>query len=154
MSLSLVAAACSRDGSHSVVGPTPVEGPEPAGNGGGSRAQYPSDGPAVVTYVIAKYPEYLRAGVSREERQRNMEFLRDRIIETGICGGMNLAWNLKRGVGPRSIDAIDWRHGQADINDVVDIARDWDNTSAPIALHWHVTAGPAGWDPFPAPRCG
>ena len=30
-----------------------------------------------------------------------MEFLRNRMIEAGICGGLDLGWNLKRG-GPDS----------------------------------------------------
>ncbi|HEX5475567.1 MAG TPA: hypothetical protein VFX12_12985 [Vicinamibacterales bacterium] len=115
---------------------------------------YPSNGPALVAYVAAKYPERLAAGVSPGQRLQNMEFLRDRIIEAGLCGGMNVAWNLKRGVGPHSIDAIDWRHGAQDSNDVVDLASDYDNTSHALQLHWVVTDGPAGWDPFPAPSCG
>ena len=87
------------------------------------------------------------------KRIANVEFLRDRVIETGLCGGMNLAWNLKRGVGPRSIDAIDWRHGVEDINDVVDLAVDYDNTNTPLRLQWIVVEGPAGWDPYPEPPC-
>lgn len=155
--LAFAAAACS--GSSPVepspvadVALTPAPAPAPAPPPP-ARQQYPGNGPDVVAYVAAKYPERLAAGVSLDQRRANMEFLRDRVIETGICGGMNLAWNLKRGVGPRSIDAIDWRHGERDINDVVDLALGWDDTGQPLRLHWHVTAGPAGWDPFPQPAC-
>lgn len=67
-------------------------------------SSYPGSGPALVAYIAARYPERLAAGVSIEQRTANMEFLRDRVIEAGICGGMNLAWNLKRGVGPAGWD--------------------------------------------------
>ena len=49
-----------------------------------------------------------------------MAYIRDRMIEAGICGGFDLAWNLKRGVGPRSTDALLWRDGGRDR--VIDIA--------------------------------
>ena len=35
-----------------------------------------------------------------------MMFLRNRVIEAGICGGLNLGWNLKRGGPELSIDFI------------------------------------------------
>jgi len=146
-----VTTACDLSKSTSPTGPTAIGTGVPAP--GTPAAGYPSTGPEVVAYVAAKYPEKLAAGVSHAERVANMEFLRDRVIETGLCGGMLLAWNLKRGVGPRSIDAIDWRHGEADINDVVDIASDYDNTAVPLRLHWIVVSGPAGWDPYPQPSC-
>lgn len=145
--LSLCLAACS-----SPV-PNPAAPRTDAGDPPVTATSYPTSGPAVVAYVAAKHPERLVAGISIEQRTANMEFLRDRVIETGICGGLNLAWNLKRGVGPRSIDAIDWRHGADDVNDVVDLAYDWDNTDRPLSLHWQIIDGPAGWDPFPKPVC-
>jgi hypothetical protein len=91
--------------------------------------------------------------VSHQERVDSMEFLRDRIIEAGTCGGMRLARNLKRGVGPHSIDAIAWRPGEGDETEVVDLARDYDNASAPLELHWIVVGGPPGWDPAPQVEC-
>lgn len=105
-------------------------------------------GPEVVERVAARYPEKLAGGISHEERIANMEFLRDRIIEVGTCHGLLLAWNRKPN-GGRSIDAIDWRHGVEDINDVVDLAMDYDNASEPLRLHWSVTHGPATWEPYP-----
>lgn len=109
-------------------------------------------GREVVAIVAARYPEKLVAGVSLEERKANMAFLRDRIIEEGTCNGLLLAWNRKKR-GARSIDAINWRHGKEDINDVVDIAAGYDDTRRPLRLHWLVVAGPAGWDPYPAHPC-
>ena len=106
----------------------------------------------VVVRVMARHPERLVEDISVEERIANMEFLRDRVIEVGICGGLNLAWNRKQN-GVRSIDAINWRHGDNDINDVVDLALDYDNPDRRLTLHWVVTDGPAGWDPYPEPAC-
>lgn len=129
------------------LGPAPVvtTAPDPA-------SQPRLTGPEVVAQVAARYPEKLAADVSDEERTANMEFLRDRIIEVGTCSGLFLAWNRKQS-GRRSIDAIDWRHGEEDINDVVDLALDHDNTDAPLRLQWMVVGGPAGWDPYPTPTC-
>ena len=106
-------------------------------------------GPAVVARVAAQYPERLAAGVSHEQRVANMEFLRDRIIELGNCSGLMLARNRKTN-GHLSIDAINWRHGQNDINDVVDVASAYDDTGHALELHWIVVDGPAGWDPIPS----
>jgi hypothetical protein len=149
--LVLLSWGCDLTKTSSAVGPTHIATDNPVP--GVPTIAYPGTGPEVVAYVAAKYPEKLAAGVSHADRIANVEFLRDRVIETGLCGGMNLAWNLKRGVGPRSIDAIDWRHGVEDINEVVDLAVDYDNTSAPLRLQWIVVDGPAGWDPYPQPPC-
>ena len=44
-----------------------------------------------------------------------MEFIRDRIIETGICKGMDLGRNFKRGTPVLSHDYLVWRQpGQHD----------------------------------------
>ena len=138
----------SKSGGHlAPLGPTEVASPAPD-----PAVQSRLTGPEVVAIVAARYPEKLVAGVSREEREANMKFLRDRIIEVGTCNGLLLAWNRKTS-GLRSIDAINWRHGVEDINDVVDLALDYDNTHAPLRLHWIVVGGPAGWDPYPPHAC-
>ena len=63
-----------------------------------------------------------------------MRFLRDRIIEAGLCGGLDLGWNLKRGGPDISIDFIAERvNGQVVGHD---IAADYDNTSTPLHLYW------------------
>lgn len=111
-----------------------------------------SDGNAIVQCVAAKYPSYLAAGVSLHQRETNMAFLRDRVIEAGICGGLDLAWNLKRGVGPHSIDALAWRVGGRD--EVVDIGAGFDDTSTELRLQWIIVAGPPGYDGYsPRPNC-
>jgi hypothetical protein len=129
------------------VSPGPSPSPSP-GNGGSCAS---NDGNAIVRCVSATYPDRLAAGVSLNQRIANMEFLRDRVIEAGICGGLDLAWNLKRGVGPHSIDALAWRHNG--IDDVVDIGAAYDDTSRPLGLQWGIVAGPPGYDPYPRPSC-
>ncbi|MGE3345789.1 MAG: hypothetical protein AB7L71_20390 [Vicinamibacterales bacterium] len=135
---------------------TPMPPSAPGGGGGpvlppGNCAS--SDGPTIVACIEAKYPQYLVAGISLHERENNMAFLRDRVIEAGICGGLDLAWNLKRGVGPHSIDALAWRIGN--VVEVVDIGAAFDDTSQPLRLQWGIVAGPPGYDGYsPRPTCG
>jgi hypothetical protein len=129
--------------------PAPTPGPGPTPGSGGSCAS--NNGDAIVSCVAAKYPSALAAGVSLSQRIANMEFLRDRVIEAGICGGLDLAWNLKRGVGPHSTDALAWRHNG--IDDVVDIGSAYDDTSRPLTLQWSIVAGPPGYDRYPAFSC-
>ncbi len=132
--------------------------PPPGGGGGGGGGgvpcgpPYPSDGEAIVNCVAKQYPEKLVAGVSQSQRVANMEFLRNRVIETGRCGGLDLALNLKRGVGPHSIDAIAWKHPNGFV-DVVDIGAAYDDTSRPLNLQWSIVSGPAGYDGYPAFTC-
>jgi len=118
--------------------------PPPGGGGGGDNGgpgrpcgpPYPNTGQRVVECVMAKYPERLRAGVSLSTRQANMTFLRDRVIETGICGGMELGWNMKRGGPEKSIDYITWHNGREWIG--VDIGRAYDATDRRLELVWNL----------------
>jgi hypothetical protein len=131
----------------------------PGGGGGGGGGGgvpparcYLRDGEALVNCIAAKYPERLVPTATLEERDRNMAFLRDRIIENGICGGLDLAWNLKRGVGPHSIDALAWRHDG--IVEVVDIGQAYDDTSRTLRLQWALVGGTPGYDGYsPRPAC-
>lgn len=142
-------------GSASFLTPLPVVVPVP---GPGPGPQTPGncatrDGDALVQCIADKYPSYLAAGVSDSQRHSNMEFLRDRIIEAGICGGLDLAWNKKRGDGPHSIDALAWRTSGGD--EVVDIGVGFDDTSTTLRLQWAIVAGPPGYDTYsPRPNCG
>lgn len=130
----------------------------PLPTGGGSGPSVPpgncatSNGDALVQCIAAKYPSYTAPTGSFHERESNMAFLRDRIIEAGICGGLDLAWNLKRGVGPHSIDAIAWRVNGRD--EVVDIGAAYDDYHQTLRLQWGIVAGPPGYDPYPRPNCG
>jgi hypothetical protein len=106
---------------------------------------WPSSGPAVIAYISDAFPEYLVPTGSLGARIEHMEFLRDRIIEAGICGGLDFAFNLKRGVGPHSHDAIAWRKPNGFV-EVVDIASAFDDHHSTMLLHWAIVAGPSGYD--------
>ncbi len=111
--------------------PTPAPAPSGGGNGGSCAS---ADGQSIVRCIGAKYPERLVAGVSLARRQENMMFLRDRMIEAGRCGGLDLGWNLKRGGPDISIDFISQRvNGKVD---GIDLGFDYDNTSTPLVLAW------------------
>jgi hypothetical protein len=128
-----------------VVPPTPTPSPSPA--------KWPTNGQEVVSYATQRYPERLVAGVSGDQRRGNMEFIRDRMIEAGICGGMELAWNLKRGGPERSIDFLAYRKSGTWIG--VDIGQAYDDTSTPLRLQWAET-GPDLIFPLtytPRPTC-
>jgi hypothetical protein len=136
--------------------PAPAVVPPPPGGGGGGGGTgaactpKPTTGLQVIACVQSKYPEKLVAGVSGSQRLANMEFLRDRVIETGICGGMDLGWNLKRGGPAVSIDAIVWRHG---FDDIIDIGLAYDDTSRPLQLQWISVDMPFYKAYTPRPTC-
>jgi hypothetical protein len=129
----------SATGSFKTSAAAPNEPPPPpppsGGGGGGNPGNCASrDGHFIVDCISDKYASYRRAGVSSGTRRSNMEFLRNRIIEAGICGGLDLGWNLKRGGPDISVDFIVDRRGGQEIG--VDIARDYDNTSKELQLTW------------------
>lgn len=126
-------------------GPSPNPGPAP----GGPCAS--NNGPAIVNCIAAKYPQYLVAGISLGQRQANMSFIRDRIIEAGKCGGLDLGQNLKRGGPDLSIDFLAWRQAGGDMG--VDIAFDYDNTSEPLRLQWSEAGFGAAYKAFPVGSC-
>jgi hypothetical protein len=113
--------------------PDPPPTPDPP-TGGGGGGPWPTNGDQVVAWANRNYPDRLAAGVSGEQRRANMEFLRDRMIEAGTCGGMQLGRNLKRGGPELSVDFLTenvggrW-HG-------IDIAHDYDNTGIRMVLTW------------------
>jgi hypothetical protein len=108
--------------------------PSPVGPAPGVGITYPNNGPDLVAYTVAKYPERLVAGISREERIANMQFLRDRLIEAGKCGGMDLGWNLKRGGPEISVDFVVERRNGAEYGH--DIGMAYDDASRPLQLYW------------------
>ncbi len=129
--------------------PSPSPSPSPGPRPGGPCAS--NNGPAIVNCIAAKYPEYLAAGVSLDQRQANMSFLRDRIIEAGKCGGLDLGQNLKRGGPDLSIDFLAWRQAGGDMG--VDLATDYDNTSTPLRLGWNEAGFGASYKAFPVGSC-
>jgi hypothetical protein len=109
---------------------------------------WPSTGPSVVAYIADSFPDYLHPTALTAQRIEHMEFLRDRIIEAGRCGGLDLARNLKRNIGPHSHDAIAWRKPNGFV-EVIDIASAFDDKTIHLELHWQVVDGPSGYDPYP-----
>ena len=118
--------------------PAPIPTPEPTpptggGGGGGGGGPWPRNGDEVVAWAKANYPDRL-VPTSSGQRRANMEFLRDRMIEAGLCGGMQLGWNMKRGGPEVSVDFLTelvggrW-HG-------IDIAHDYDNGNVALKLTW------------------
>jgi len=100
-----------------------------------------SAGPSLIACVGAAYPEKLVSTAagdgSLERRHRNMEFIRDRIIETGKCKGVDLGRNFKRGTPVISHDFIVLRQpGQRDRG--VDIASGYDDVNKTLKLTWQV----------------
>jgi hypothetical protein len=121
--------------------PLPVDGPVPCRG---------SSGLDIIRCVAAAYPSRLvptaRGDFSLERRKANMNFIRDRIIETGRCKGLDLARNFKRGTPVISHDFIVWRTGGR--NRGVDIARGFDDVNQPLRLSWQVFGPPTYGHPF------
>jgi hypothetical protein len=147
--LGAVGCEYSKSNNAALLAPTPVP---PVSTRPVAHPGYPTTGPQLVAHAIRTYPEYLRPTRNYEQRSHNMSFLRDRMIEMGICGGMDLARNLKRGKGPHSMDAIAWRPDGVRV-EVVDIAHDWSNYRRRLSLHWVIVSGPAGYEPIGRPDC-
>jgi hypothetical protein len=117
--------------------------PRPA-NGG-----WPTTTNGLVAYIANAWPNYLLPTDRTAERIENMEFLRDRIIEAGICGGIDLAWNRKRGDfnADRSVDALAWRKPNGFV-EVVDLAAAFDDKTLHLSLHWQIVEGPSGYESY------
>jgi hypothetical protein len=112
-----------------------------------SDGRWPSTGDEVAAYISRSWPQYLEEESTLAQRIEYMEFIRDRFIEAGICGGLDFAWNLKRGVGSRSHDAIAWRKPNGFV-EVADIASAFDDNTIPMTLHFAIVAGPSGYDRY------
>ena len=110
----------------------PAPGPTPSPGGGGSCA-LPS-GPEIIACISTKYASKRAPVGSLSQRQANMQFLRDRVIEAGKCAGRDYGWNLKRGGPDLSIDVIAWK--RPDGNMGVDIGFDYDNIGTELKLVW------------------
>jgi len=135
--------------------PTPSPAPSPSPNppSGPPAGGWPKTGEEVVAWAESRYQDRLVAGVSLSQRQANMAFVRDRMIEAGLCGGMELAWNLKRGGPEKSIDYLAYRKNGRWIG--VDIGHAYDDTSIPLGLQWGENPGdslvtPAAYSPYPS----
>lgn len=133
--------------------PAPPSPGTPVGTGGPVKCggRYPDNGPDVIACVAAAYPQYLQPVGSQSQRVANMDFLRDRIIETGLCGGLEFGRNAKRGnFSDPSHDFIAWRTSGGDRG--YDIARDYDNNSTTLQLQW-IEGGAPTFMSYPRPSC-
>ena len=119
------------------VAPPPP--PPPPGDddppGGDTSKCNSSHGPDIADCIAGRYPSYRAAGVSLETRKRNMQFLRDRMIEHAKCRGLDVGHNLKRGGPEISNDFVAWKtSGRLE---GVDIAAGYDDTGSVLRLMWH-----------------
>ena len=80
-----------------------------------------------------------------------MSFLRDRIIEAGKCGGLDLGWNLKRGGPELSIDFLAWRRSDGAMG--IDLGFDYDNIGTTLVLYWGEAGLGASYLAYPATSC-
>lgn len=113
--------------------------------------EWPSTGEGILALMKARYAAYMEPTGSLGERQANMAFLRDRMIEAGLCGGMDLGWNLKRGGPEISIDFLTHRvNGQVE---GIDIGHDYDNYQKELSLTWATGEFPFYATYSPAPSC-
>ena len=107
--------------------------PPPPSDGGGGSCALPT-GPQIIACISTKYASRRAPVGSFAQRQTNMLFLRDRIIEAGRCAGRDYSWNLKRGGPELSVDVIVWK--RPDGNMGVDIGFDYDNIGTELKLVW------------------
>jgi hypothetical protein len=113
---------------------------------------YPTAGPDIARFVQRAYPERGRKGQSLRQRDEDMAFLRDRMIEIGLCTGQVMGRNRKRGGPEHSFDFLAHKHSGKTWG--VDIAGGYDDTKKQLVLGWHVHAPRAFFDPLPNPeRC-
>ena len=134
-----------------MVAPKPAPVPAP---GQPCGPPYPNDGNTIADCVMRMYPDKLVAGVSSSQRRANMEFVRDRMIETAMCGGLTVGWNLKRGGPEVTADGLAWRTNGRTV--FVDIGIAYDDTSIPLRLTWNAMfdLGEANWLNYPGqPNC-
>lgn len=106
------------------------------GGGGGDTSKCNSSkGSDIAECVEGRYPQYRRAGVSLDQRKRDMQFLRDRLIEHAICRGLQVGQNLKRGGPEISNDFITFFTGGRWVG--VDIASGYDDTGDTLNMMWY-----------------
>lgn len=126
--------------------------PQPPSGGGNPGTCASKDGEYIVDCIAVKYASYRRPVGNLDQRKANMRFLRDRIIEAGLCGGLNLGWNLKRGGPELSIDFIAETRGGKTYG--YDIARDYDNFRKELHLYWGEDGPGSKMKPYsPRPSC-
>lgn len=130
--------------------PTPPPAPAPP-SGGTPSSCVSSDINAILRCVSSKYPDKRAPVGSLSQRQANIAFLRDRIIEAGICGGLDLGLNLKYGGPEISTDFIVHRQGGVDRG--YDFAFASKNIGMWVELQWMEGHSPFYKAYSPRPSC-
>jgi hypothetical protein len=115
------------------------------GPGGGTNPAEcsSSKGSDIAKCITARYPQYRRAGVSLEQRKKDMQFMRDRLIEHATCRGLSVGHNLKRGGPEISNDFITFYTLGRWVG--VDIAGSYDDTSQPLTMMWYQHGASTNW---------
>ena len=130
---------------------TPLPAPLPNSNTPGPIFCAGSSGHEIIACVSAAFPERRAktsgGDFSDERRYANMEFLRDVIIATGKCKGLNLGRNNKRGGPEISRDFIVYRsdRGKNGRDRGVDIASGYDDTKTTLKLTWQLFDADKNW---------
>ena len=138
-------------GSWSDVAVFKTTPPRPAGDHTGPVPCGANDGRGIIQCVADAFPDRLAktsgGDFSDERRFVNMEFLRDRIIETAKCKGIDLGLNRKRGTEVISRDFIVLRsdRGKGGRDRGVDIASGYDDTKTRLKLTWQVFDADKNW---------
>ena len=131
---------------------TPVPTEAGGGGGGGSASGGGGTNPAscnsskgsdIAKCIEARYPQYRRAGVSLDQRKRDMQFLRDRLIEHATCKGLTVGLNLKRGGPEISNDFITFFTLGRWVG--VDIASGYDDTRSTLSMMWYQHGASTSW---------
>jgi hypothetical protein len=125
--------------------PAPTDGGGGGGGGGGTNPAScnSSKGSDIAKCIEARYPAYRRAGVSLDRRKRDMQFLRDRLIEHATCKGLTVGLNLKRGGPDISNDFITFFTLGRWVG--VDIAGGYDDTSSTLTMMWYQHGASTNW---------
>ncbi|MEQ1876382.1 MAG: hypothetical protein ABL958_07035 [Bdellovibrionia bacterium] len=110
----------------------------------------PSTGAKIAEYVEQHWPSYLTPANSLADRRHNLEFLRDRIIEVGLCAGLNLGWHVEN--ADLSVNKIALRDDEGQ-KFQIQIVSDYVNIGQPLKLTWTQSEN-GNYLPFtPSPAC-
>ena len=123
---------------------------KPSTEAGIPAGQLPHDGDKVLEYVSNHWASYLAPTNTLEERVHNLEFLRDRVIEVGLCAGLNIGWHSETGdLAPNKIALRD----DEGVKYQVQIVSSYKEIGQVLRLSWSQGEG-GNYLPFtPSPAC-
>lgn len=97
----------------------------------------------ILSRLAGTDPDLFKAPVTPEQRKANMAKLRDKFVAAARAEGLDVGWNMKRGDGPLSIDAVSFRTPQGD--GVIDIGQAYDDVSKPLKMQILTVGGKPGF---------